>query len=148
VSIDASAFVEKMSGSRPGCPCAEELAMALYLIAFNDEWVPDQTDLTLEELREKGTAARALIEEMTGAGVFVFSDGGLDASTVVCSVDPSSGSPVFTDGPFTETKEHLGGFAVVDVRDDAEARYWAGRIAVAVGWPQEVHRFPHRIALS
>jgi hypothetical protein len=25
-----------------------------------------------------------------------------------------------------------------------EARYWAGRIAVAVGWPQEVHRFPHR----
>jgi hypothetical protein len=81
--------------------------MALYLIAFNDEWVPE---LTLE--------------------------------------DPSSGSPVFTDGPFVETKEHLGGFAVVDVADDAEARYWAGRIAVAVGWPQEVHRFPHRIALS
>jgi hypothetical protein len=65
----------------------------------------------------------------------------------VCSVDPRSGSPVFTDGPFAETKEHLGGFAVVDVADDAEARYWAGRIAVAVGWPQEVHRFPHR-ALS
>ena len=90
--------------------------MALYLIAFNDEWVPD---LTLEELRERGTSARALIEEMTAAGVFVFSDGGLDASTAVCSVDPSSGSPLFTDGPFVETKEHLGGFAVVDVPDDA-----------------------------
>src|ERR1700678_1517177 len=86
--------------------------MALYLIAFNDEWVPD---LTVEELRERGTAARALIEEMTDAGVFVFSDGGLDASTAVCSVDPRGGSPVFTDGPFSETKEHLGGFAVVDV---------------------------------
>ena len=116
--------------------------MALYLIAFNDEWVPD---LTMDELRERATTARALIEEMTAAGVFVFSDGGLDASTVVCSVDPSSGSPVFTDGPFVETKEHLGGFAVVKVRDDADARYWAGRIAVAVGWPQEVHRFPHRL---
>ena len=46
------------------------------------------------------------------------------------------------------TKEHLGGFAVVDVPGDAEARYWAGRIAVAVGWPQEVHRFPHSIPLS
>jgi hypothetical protein len=114
--------------------------MALYLIAFNDEWVPEQTP---EGLREKGAAARALIEEMTDAGVFVFSDGGLDASTVVCSVDPGSGTPVFTDGPFTETKEHLGGFAVVDVPGDAEARYWAGRIAVTVGWPQEVHRFPH-----
>jgi hypothetical protein len=118
--------------------------MALYLIAFNDEWVPD---LTSEEVRERGTAARAVIKEMTDAGVFVFSDGGLDASTVVCSVDASSGSPVFTDGPFVETKEHLGGFAVVDVADDAEARYWAGRIAVAVGWPQEVHRFPHRLRL-
>ena len=107
--------------------------MALYLIAFNDEWVPD---LTVEDLRERGTAARALIEEMTDAGVFVFSDGGLDASTAVCSVDPSSGSPVFTDGPFTETKEHLGGFAVVDVPGDAEARYWLadrGRGRLAAG---------------
>src|SRR5258708_35097839 len=115
--------------------------MALYLIAFNDEWVPD---LTLEELRERGTSGRAVIEEMTVAGVFVFSDGGLDASTVVCSVDPSSGSPVFTDGPFVETKEHLGGFAVVDVPDDAAAKEWAGRIAGAGGWPQEVHRLPPR----
>jgi hypothetical protein len=113
--------------------------MALYLIAFNDEWVPDQTP---EDMREKGTAARAVIKEMRDASVFVFSDGGLDASTVVCSVVPDNGSPVFTDGPFTETKEHLGGFAVVDVADDEQARYWAGRIAVAVGWPQEVHRFP------
>jgi hypothetical protein len=119
--------------------------MALYLIAFNDEWVPE---LTLEELRERGTSARAVIEEMTVAGVFVFSDGGLDASTAVCSVDPSSGTPLFTDGPFVESKEHLGGFAVVDVPDEQAARYWASRIAVAVGWPQEVHRFPHRIASS
>src|SRR5215831_4387725 len=119
--------------------------MALYLIAFNDEWVPD---LTMEELHERATSARALRQEMTDAGVFVFSDGGLDASTVICSVDPSSGSPLFTDGPFVETKEHLGGFAVVDVADDAQARYWAGRIAVAVGWPQELHRFPHRIPLG
>ncbi len=62
--------------------------MAEYLIAFNDEWVPD---LTLEELRERGKTARGVIEEMKTAGVFIFSDGGLDESTVVCSVDPSSG---------------------------------------------------------
>jgi hypothetical protein len=119
--------------------------MALYLIAFNDEWVPD---LTMEEMRERGVRGRAVIAEMTQAGAFVFSDGGLDASTVVCSVDPNDGSPVFTDGPFVETKEHLGGFAVADVDDEEQARYWAGRIAVAVGWPQEVHRFPSRIQLA
>ena len=115
--------------------------MAPYLIAFNDEWVPD---LTLDDIRTAGKAGRGVIEEMKTAGVFVFSDGGLDASTAVCSVEPKDGSPVFSDGPYVETKEHLGGFAVVDVPDDEQARYWAGRIAVAVGWPQEVHRFPHR----
>jgi hypothetical protein len=51
-----------------------------------------------------------------------------------------------TDGPFVETKEHLGGLAIMDVADEDQARYWAGRIAVAVGWPQELHRFPHRTA--
>lgn len=119
--------------------------MALYLISFNDEWTPE---LEMDELRERGAAARAVIDEMTVAGAFVFSDGGLDASTVICSVDPSTGEAVFTDGPFVESKEHLGGFAVIDVADDDQARYWAGRIAVAVGWPQEVHRFPHRLRLT
>jgi hypothetical protein len=132
--------VEKESGSR--LLRAEEPEMTQYLIAFDDEWVPDPT---LEEVRARGAAAKALVEEMRTAGVFVFTGGGLDASTVVCSVDASSGSPVFTDGPYVETKEHLGGFAVVDVPDDDRARYWAGRIAVAVGWPQEVHRFPDRL---
>src|SRR4051794_5448418 len=88
-----------------------------------------------------GGDSGAAIEEMRAAGVLVFSDGGLDESTAVCSVAPSSDSPVFTDGPFVETKEHLGGFAVVDAPDDDHARYWAGRIAVAVGWPHEVHGF-------
>jgi hypothetical protein len=59
----------------------------------------------------------------------------------VFSVDASSGVPMVTDGPFAETKEHLGGFAVIDVADDEEARGWAGKIAVACGWPQEVRSF-------
>jgi hypothetical protein len=101
--------------------------MALYLIAFNDEWVPD---LTLEELRERGRSGRALIEEMTGAGVFVFSDGGLDASTAVCSVDPGSGSPVFTDGPFAETKEHLLGFYLLEAGSLDVALDWAAKMPV------------------
>ncbi len=115
--------------------------MPSYLIAFNDEWVPEQTP---DQLRSKSEASQGVLEEMKAAGVFLFADGGIDASTAVCSVVSKDGKPVFTDGPFVETKEHLGGFAVVDVSDDADARYWAGRIAVAVGWPQEVHRFAHR----
>ncbi len=79
---------------------------------------------------------------MEAAGVLIFTNGGIDRSTAVCSVEAQDGEPIFTDGPYAETKEHLGGFCVVDVPDDAAARYWAGRLAVALDWPQEVHRFP------
>ena len=117
------------------------MAVTEYLIAFNDEWVPEHTP---ERPRAKSAAVMVVIDEMTSAGVFVFGHGGLDASTTVCCVEARDGHPVFTDGPYAETKEHLGGFTVVDVPDDAPARYWAGRLAVALDWPQEVHRFPAR----
>ena len=111
--------------------------MTEYLIAFNYEWVPDHT---VEELREKSNVLRPLEAEMKAAGVLIFT-GGLDDAAPVFSVDASSGTPLFTDGPFIESKEHLGGFAVVDVADEEAARLWAGKIAVACGWPQEVRRF-------
>ena len=111
--------------------------MTEYLIAFNGEWVPDLTD---DDLRDATLRVRALRAEMKAAGVLIFT-GGLDDEAPVFSVDTSSGTPLFTDGPFIETKEHLGGFAVVDVADEQAARLWAGKIAVACGWPQEVRRF-------
>lgn len=111
--------------------------MTEYLIAFNGEWVPDLKD---EDFREASKAVRTLRAEMTAAGVLVFM-GGLDDEAPVFSVDASSGTPLFTDGPYAETKEHLGGFTVVDVADEAAARAWAGKIATACGWPQEVRRF-------
>jgi hypothetical protein len=114
-----------------------------YLIAFNDEWVPAHTP---DELLAKGEASEAVLADMKEAGVFLYADGGIDASTAVFSVVNKDGEAIFTDGPFVETKEHLGGFTVVDVPDDEAARYWAGRVAVALDWPQEVHRFPSDIS--
>jgi hypothetical protein len=110
-----------------------------YLIAFNDEWVPEHTP---DELRAKSEASQSVLDDMKAAGVFLYADGGIDASTAVFSVVSKDGKAVFTDGPFVESKEHLGGFTVVDVPDDEAARHWAGRLAVSLDWPQEVHRFP------
>ena len=110
--------------------------MPEYLIAFNDQWVPDHTD---EQLQDKARTVRTLVAEMRAAGVLIFT-GGLDESQGF-SVDPSTGRPVVTDGPYIETKEHLGGLAIVDVVDEDAARMWAEKIAVACGWPQEVRRF-------
>jgi hypothetical protein len=128
--------VEKVKGGRKGDP-GKGGDMTEYLIAFNDDWVPDHT---VEELRDKSRVVRALVAEMKAAGVLIFT-GGLDVDAPVFSVDASSGKPLFTDGPFVESKEHLGGFAVVDVADEEAARLWAAKIAVACGWPQEVRRF-------
>ena len=59
------------------------------------------------------------------------------------SADPTGGTMVITDGPYVETKEFLGGFAIVDVPDDDNSAtpMWAGKVAEACGWPHEVRRF-------
>jgi hypothetical protein len=116
--------------------------MTEYLIAFNQEWVPDLTDDDLTQASERVGALRA---EMKAAGVLIFT-GGLDDDAPVFSVDPSSGTPLIIDGPYPETKEQLGGFAVVEVADEEAARLWAAKVAVACGWPQEVRRFRHATA--
>jgi len=52
-----------------------------------------------------------------------------------------------TDGPYVETKEYLGGFALVSVADDEAAKMWAAKVAEACGWPHEIRRFkPQRSA--
>ncbi|GAA3272668.1 MULTISPECIES: YciI family protein [Dactylosporangium] len=112
--------------------------MTEYLITFNDEWVPEHT---AEQLQAKAAAVRPVVDEMLAQGVLIFSNGALDRSTALFSAELVDGEAVFTDGPYAETKEHLGGFAVVDVPDDETARYWAGRLVEALDWPQEVHRF-------
>jgi len=109
--------------------------MAEYLIFFNDEWVTETTD---EGWRQRSRAVRAAVEEMKAAGVFLFT-GGLDNEDgPVFHAVPGPDGPLVVDGPYAETKETFGGFAAVDVPDEAAARHWAGRIATACDWPQEV----------
>jgi hypothetical protein len=80
-----------------------------------------------EDLPAVGEAAHAVVEEAKGAGAWVFG-GGLsnheDASLVATD-------GTVTDGPFPESKEYLGGFAIVDVPSRKEALKWAAKFAVA-----------------
>ncbi|HEY7846661.1 MAG TPA: YciI family protein [Candidatus Limnocylindria bacterium] len=115
--------------------------MTEYLIYFNQQWVGDHTE---EWFRGRGQLGKAVIDEMKAAGVFVFAGGLEEEVDTAFSADATSGSLVITDGPFIETKEFLGGFTVVDVADDEAAKMWAGKIAEACGWPQEVRRFKPR----
>jgi len=112
--------------------------MTEYLIYFNQEWVGDHSE---EWFRGRGLLVREVLDEMKAAGAYVFAGGLEDETDTVFSADATSGTLTFTDGPYVETKEHLGGFTVVDVADAEAARMWAGKIAEACGWPQEVRRF-------
>ena len=113
--------------------------MTEYLIYFNQQWVGDHTE---EWFRERGPLAMKVVNEMRAAGVYVFA-GGLDeeVAETAFSADATSGTLTFTDGPYVETKEYLGGLTVVDVPDVETARMWAGKVAEACGWPQEVRPF-------
>jgi hypothetical protein len=115
--------------------------MTEYLIYFNQQWVGDHPE---EWYRGRGELGNAVLDEMRAAGVFVFAGGLEEEVEEAFSADTTSGTLVFTDGPFVETKEFLGGLTIVDVADEEAARMWAGKVAEACGWPQEVRPFKQR----
>jgi hypothetical protein len=111
--------------------------VAEYLLYFNQQWVGDHSE---EWFAGRGPLAKAVVDEMKATGVYVFA-GGLEEDGQIYSAEPGPGSAVVTDGPFVETKEFLGGFALVDVPDDEAAKIWGAKLAEACGWPHEIRRF-------
>jgi hypothetical protein len=67
-----------------------------------------------------------LLEEMTKAGVLL-DTAGLAPTAQGTRVRWENGRISVTDGPFTETKEVVGGYALIQAKDKAEAIEWAKR---------------------
>ena len=111
--------------------------MTQYAIYFHQQWVGDHSP---EWFGSRGPLARAVVEDIKAAGAYVFAGGLEEEMDRAFSADATSGTLLVTDGPYIESKEWLGGITVVDVPTEDEARMWAGKIAVACGWPQEVRR--------
>ncbi|NEA36228.1 YciI family protein [Streptomyces sp. SID13031] len=68
-------------------------------------------------------------DELRAAGAWVFS-AGLHPPESATVLRAGGGELLMTDGPFTEGKEHLGGFTIVQVGDLDEALGWARKLAV------------------
>jgi hypothetical protein len=79
----------------------------------------------------------AVNREMDEAGVMVLR-AGLSPAPDAKVVRAKDGGMLVTDGPFAETKEHIGGFALIDVADRDAALAWAHKIAAATTLPIEV----------
>jgi len=111
------------------------IAMTQYLLALykaDDEVIPP------ERSRQVWAGVGALGDKMTEAGAFVFKGGlrgGAESATVVRQ---SGGDFLMTDGPYTETKELLAGFWIINAADLDEALEWAKLAAVAELRPIEV----------
>lgn len=73
-------------------------------------------EVMLEAFADTG----AFNEKLERGGHFVFADG-LEAALTATTVDGQGEKPVFTDGPYLEAKEHLGGFWVIEAADLDEA---------------------------
>jgi hypothetical protein len=116
----------------------KEIDMPQYLVAVYDQ--PDTRSRPAAEMGEVYAAVDAVNQKAMDAGIFVFA-GGLHDQSATTTVDARGGKPEFTDGPYLETKEYLGGFWVIDVPDLDAALNWASEAAAACQQPVEVRPF-------
>ena len=82
----------------------------------------------------------ALRQEMKDAGAWVFA-GGLHPPSTATVVRLQDGEVLTTDGPFTEGKEHIGGFSIIKAPDLDAALEWGRKLARATTLPIEVRPF-------
>lgn len=86
-------------------------------------WMPDS---------EAVVAMSRYNEELRNAGVLLGLDG-LHPSTKGARVSSAPGRVTVTDGPFTEAKEIIGGYWLIDVSSKEEAVEWARRCPAVAG---------------
>jgi len=111
--------------------------MKQYLVAIHH---PDDYDPSAEG-EATSPEMHALNEEMEAAGVRIFA-GGLSAASNARSLRAQpDGKVLVTDGPYLETKEHIGGFWVLKAADMEEALAWGRKAVVACRAPVEVRPF-------
>jgi hypothetical protein len=85
--------------------------MAHYLISV----LFDTSDLATEG-EEEEVAIDAFNEQLRTEGNWVFA-GGLASPSTATVVDGRDGEPVFTDGPYLESKEYIAGFWIIEAPD-------------------------------
>jgi hypothetical protein len=111
--------------------------MPQYLVAIHH---PDDFDSSVETAATI-EAIHTLNRDMIAAGVRLFA-GGLTPVGKAKSLRAQPGGKVLiTDGPYLETKEHIGGFWILEAADLDEALAWGRKAVVACRASCEVREF-------
>jgi hypothetical protein len=130
-------YIEKAGESPRVRTIPGELIMK-YLVAIHH---PDDYDPFVAEDKKMERDIDALNEEMIAAGVRVFAGGLHSASKAKSLRAQPDGKVLITDGPYLETKEHVGGFWLLEAADMDEALEWGRKAVIACRAPVEVRQF-------
>jgi len=114
--------------------------VAQYLLSVHSVEGEVRDPMTDEEMQQSWKQIQVLNDELKSAGAWVFS-GRLHEPDTATVVRGSDGEAVTTDGPFVESREHLGGFYIIQAEDLDAALVWASKATAAVGKPIEVRPF-------
>src|SRR6478752_6352426 len=115
----------------------------MLMIPLGYETAPPDIDLDPERV----AAMMKYNEALKDAGVLITLDG-LHPPSMGARVSFTGGKPVVTDGPFTESKEVLGGYWMIEVASREEAIAWAkrcpasGNEVIEIRQVQEMADFP------
>jgi hypothetical protein len=105
-----------------------------YLLSI---YQPDGPIPTPDILGKITQNLEVLNRELQAAGAWVFA-AGLHPPSTATVVKAQAGEILITDGPFTEAKEHIGGFTIIRAPDLDAALEWGSKLARATSLPVEV----------
>jgi len=111
--------------------------MSQYLVCIHHPDNFDPSSVTEETMRD----IHALNQEMIAAGARVFAGGLTSAGNAKALRAQPEGKVLVTDGPYLETKEHVGGFWILEAADMDEALAWGRKAVIACRTPVEVRAF-------
>ena len=112
--------------------------MTRYLVAIHH---PDDYDPAVAEDEAMSRDIDALNEAMVAAGIRIFVGGLQPASRATSLRAQPDGQVLTTGGPYLATREHVGGFWVLEAADLDEALAWGRKAAIACRAPVEVRAF-------
>src|SRR5919106_6305070 len=116
--------------------------MAKYLLSVHSVEGEAGAPMTNEDMQQYMKQINVLEDEMKSAGAWVFG-GALHGPDTATVVRMAGGEVLMTDGPFLESKEHLGGFYIIEAADLDAALGWASKVTALVGAPIEVRPFSY-----
>jgi hypothetical protein len=112
--------------------------MTQYLVAI---YRPEKYDPAVSEDAAMGREISALNQEMEAAGARFFAGGLMSEWTAKALRLKPGGKVIVTDGPYAETKEHIGGFWILECPDMDAALAWGRKAAIACRADVEVRPF-------